>query len=66
MLENPRQKKGQDIYTIPDEGINLDELEKRLIKEALQKAGGNKTKAAQLLGLTRRRLYSMMERFGFR
>jgi len=54
----------QDIYTIPNDGINLDELEKRLIKEAVSKANGNKTKAAQLLGLTRRRLYSMMDRFG--
>lgn len=54
----------KDIFTIPDEGLNLDDLEKRLIKEALRKSEGNKTKAAQLLGLTRRRLYSMIERFG--
>ncbi len=51
------------IYSIPDEGINLDYLEKTLIENAISKAGGNKSKAAQLLGLTRRRLYSMMERF---
>ncbi len=56
----------QDIYAIPDEGINIDELEKQLIKEAISKSDGNKTKAAQLLGLTRRRLYSMMERFGIK
>jgi len=53
-----------DIYSIPDGGINLDELEMKLIEAAVRKAEGNKTKAAQLLGLTRRRLYSMMERFG--
>jgi len=49
---------------IPDEGIVLDELEKRLIESAIRKADGNKTRAAELLGITRRRLYSMMERFG--
>jgi transcriptional regulator with GAF, ATPase, and Fis domain len=32
----------------------------------LEKAEGNKTKAAELLGLTRRRLYSMMDRFGIK
>jgi len=53
-------------FEIPDEGINLDDVEKKLIIDALKKAKGNKTKAADLLGLTRRRLYSMMERFGIK
>jgi DNA-binding NtrC family response regulator len=50
-------------YQIPEEGIHLDEFEKELIIQAIQKAQGNKTRAAELLGITRRRLYSMMERF---
>ncbi|MFC1572907.1 sigma 54-interacting transcriptional regulator, partial [Candidatus Eisenbacteria bacterium] len=49
---------------IPDEGLVLEELEKDLIRKALLKAGGNKSKAATLLGLTRRTLYSRMERYG--
>lgn len=53
-----------DQYHLPDNGIRLDEFEKELIGQALQKADGNKTRAAELLGITRRRLYSMMERFG--
>jgi DNA-binding NtrC family response regulator len=56
--------KTDNIFAIPDEGINIDELEKKLIEQAVKKAGGNKSRAAQLLGVTRRRLYSMMERFG--
>jgi DNA-binding NtrC family response regulator len=48
---------------LPDEGIDLDDLEKELIVQAIRNANGNKTKAAELLGITRRRLYSMMERF---
>jgi len=50
-------------FELPDEGVVLDDLEKNLIQQALEKAGGNKTRAAQLLGITRRRLYSLMERF---
>jgi len=52
-----------DKFQIGEEGINLDQLERDLIIQALQKAGGNKTRAAALLSITRRRLYSMMERF---
>jgi two-component system NtrC family response regulator len=59
-----QNKSRADILAIPDEGINLDEVEKQLILNALEKAIGNKTKAASLLGITRRRLYSMMQRFG--
>ena len=47
---------------IPDDGISIDEVEKQLIHKALKKAGGNKSKAAKLLGITRRKLYSMVER----
>ena len=51
------------IYDIPEDGINLDDIEKKLIETALIQSKYNKSKAAQLLGITRRRLYSMMERF---
>jgi DNA-binding NtrC family response regulator len=42
-------------------GFRLDVLERDLIQHALVKAGGNKTAAARLLGITRRRLYSRLE-----
>ncbi len=47
---------------IPDTGISINQVELDLINNALKKAGGNKSKAAQLLGITRRKLYSMLER----
>jgi len=50
--------------TSPDEGIVLEDVEKKLIHRAIEKAGGNKSKAAKLLGITRRKLYSMLERLG--
>jgi len=48
---------------IPDEGISLEELEKRLIFQALKKAGGNKTRAAKLLGLSRHTLLYRLEKY---
>jgi DNA-binding NtrC family response regulator len=47
---------------IPDQGLSIDQVELDLINNALKKAGGNKSNAAKLLGITRRKLYSMMER----
>jgi len=49
-------------FDIPAKGISIDQVERDLIHNAIRKAGGNKSKAAQLLGITRRKLYSMMER----
>jgi DNA-binding NtrC family response regulator len=45
-------------------GLSLDQIEKRLIREALDRAQGNKTRAAALLGISRRALYSRMESHG--
>jgi two-component system response regulator AtoC len=38
---------------LPREGISLDEVETSLLKQALARSGGNKTRAAEFLGLTR-------------
>jgi two-component system NtrC family response regulator len=51
---------------IPDEGIDLEEFEKELIRKALDKAGGNQTKAARYLGLTRPTLIYRMEKYGLK
>ncbi|OIP41775.1 hypothetical protein AUJ95_02775 [Candidatus Desantisbacteria bacterium CG2_30_40_21] len=48
---------------IPDEGVSLESIEHGYILKAIEKAKGNKSKAAKLLGITRRALYSRMERF---
>jgi DNA-binding NtrC family response regulator len=54
----------ESLPEIPEGGISLEDQERRYILAALEKANGNKTKAAQLLGMTRRTLYSRMERHG--
>ncbi len=43
---------------------SLDELEKRYLKHVLETVGGNRTRAAEVLGVDRRTLYRMAERFG--
>ena len=40
-------------YTLPEHGIDMESLEIDLIKQALNYTGGNKSKAAKLLGLSR-------------
>ena len=40
-------------YTLPEHGIDMESLEIDLIKQALSHSGGNKSKAAKLLGLSR-------------
>ena len=54
------------VPRIPPEGLSLETLERELIIQALERAAGNKSAAARLLGLTRRTLYSRMEKHGLR
>ena len=54
------------VPEIPAEGLSLEVLERELILKALDMARGNKSQAARLLGLTRRTLYSRMERHELR
>ena len=44
--------------------LNLEEMEEKMIKNALKKHKGNITVAAEALGLTRASLYRRMEKFG--
>ena len=49
---------------LPAEGVNLEQLEQTLIRQALEQAHGNKSRAADLLGLTRHTLLYRMEKYG--
>src|SRR5437879_6412888 len=48
----------------PAQGVDLEAMERALIEGALKQTGRNKSKAARLLGLSRGKLYTRMERFG--
>lgn len=42
-------------------GFSIDRLERELVRESLARSSGNKSEAARLLGITRRRLYSRLK-----
>jgi two-component system response regulator AtoC len=50
----------------PGEALTMDELERRYVIRVLAQVDGNKTIAAQLLGLDRRTLYRKLERWDAR
>jgi DNA-binding NtrC family response regulator len=52
------------VGVFPTRGVDLEAMERILIERALKHAGQNKSKAAKLLGLSRSKLYSRIERFG--
>ena len=61
-----QQMVGAIDMLLPPEGIDFDDLQRSVILKALQRTGGNKTKAARLLQMSRRKLYSRMESLGLK
>ena len=53
-------------FTLPPEGVNLEDVEKALVAQALARAHGNQTRAAALLGLHRDQIRYRMEKFGLK
>jgi len=51
-------------FEIPDEGIPLEEIERNIILNALEKANGNISKAARLLRINRGKFRYRLERLG--
>ncbi|WP_347490685.1 sigma-54-dependent transcriptional regulator [Desulfoscipio sp. XC116] len=63
LYASPKPSSGL-VLEFPEQGISLEEVEKELILKALQKSGGNQTKAAQLLGITRSALLYRSQKYG--
>jgi len=55
-------------FVLPDAGFNVDDylagIEKRILLQALEKAGGSKTQAAKHLGITFRSMRYKLEKYG--
>ena len=51
-------------FRLPPEGLNLEEVERQLLVQALERAGGNQTQAGQLLGINRDQVRYRIEKFG--
>ena len=53
-----------DGFRLPPAGVNLEELERDLVVQALRRTGGNQTQAAKLLHLNRDQIRYRIEKFG--
>lgn len=63
----PQQFQGNKkelLFTAPDEGLNLKQLERNAILRCLQKNNGNRRKTAQELGISERGLRNKINEYG--
>ena len=50
---------------VPDDGVStLEQMERRMIRDAIAACNGNLTAVAQKLGITRQTLYNKIKRYG--
>ncbi len=51
-------------FALPPGGLEIEELERSLVVQALKRSGGNQTQAGRLLGLNRDQIRYRIEKFG--
>jgi DNA-binding NtrC family response regulator len=51
-------------FKLPAEGLNLEDVERQLLVQALERSAGNQTRAAELLGINRDQVRYRIEKFG--
>jgi DNA-binding NtrC family response regulator len=52
------------LFRLPADGVNLEDVERQLLLQALERAGGNQTQAGHLLGINRDQVRYRIEKFG--
>jgi transcriptional regulator with PAS, ATPase and Fis domain len=60
----PAKRPEKIVPNITEEGLVLDDVEKKLIAEAMERASGNQSKAARLLGVSRDTLRYRLKKHG--
>src|SRR5712671_3424408 len=63
-LDSPRNRANSSSERFLPDGMTLDQWEDEMIREALKRAGGNKSQAARLLGLSRNALRYRLSKIG--
>ena len=51
-------------FRLPPEGVSLEDVERQLLMQALDRCRGNQTHAGQLLGINRDQVRYRIEKFG--
>jgi transcriptional regulator with GAF, ATPase, and Fis domain len=51
-------------FRLPADGVSLEDVEKQLLVQALDRCNGNQTHAGQLLGINRDQVRYRIEKFG--
>lgn len=59
-----REQKGDDLADLFTGMPSLDEVERRYLLFVLEATGGNRSRAAEIIGISRRTIYRMAARFG--
>jgi len=57
-------RKGERLLHLPPDGLDVEELERDLVRQALERSQGNQSRAAQLLGMTRDQIRYRLEKYG--
>ncbi len=65
-MQTGSQASISELFRLPESGLNLEALEIGLMNQALQKAKGNKSRAARLLGLTRDTFLYRLKKYALR
>jgi DNA-binding NtrC family response regulator len=66
MSQASKPASANDLFKLPPEGVNFEDVERSLITQAMDRTDNNITKSAKLLGLTFRTLQYRLEKFGFK
>lgn len=63
-LKKAQAAAGSLSFSLPEDGIDLEEVEKEIIRQALEKNNGNQSRTARYLNITRNTLIYRMQKFG--
>jgi DNA-binding NtrC family response regulator len=66
MLQGTVHASADELFKLPAEGVNFEDVERSLIMQAMERTDNNITKSAKLLGLTFRTLQYRLEKFGIK
>lgn len=63
-IKNPTSIVGELWFTLPTDPINLDDLEREIIRTSLARHDGNQSQTSKYLGITRSALLYRMQKYG--